>query len=61
MGSALIVFAIGIALLVIAYQVPSLGPPARTLCLVFGWILAIIGGVLLVLAVLGVPVSLPSR
>lgn len=58
MSTGLIALIIGIILLVVAYQVPQLPPPVRTLCQVFGWILAIIGGILVVLAILGVAVPL---
>jgi hypothetical protein len=61
MAPGLIALIIGIALLVVAYTVPTMPPPVRTLCMVFGWILAIVGGLLLVLFLLGVPVSLGAR
>jgi hypothetical protein len=58
LSTGLIALIIGVILLVVAYQVPQLPQPVRTLCMVFGWILAIIGGILLVLAILGVSVPL---
>jgi hypothetical protein len=57
--SAIIALAIGIACLVVAYQVPRVVPPISTILLALGWALVIIGGVLLILALLGIPLSPP--
>ncbi len=60
MYAALVILIIGIVLLVLAYTLPPTPPPIRTLCLAFGWILTIVGGILLILAILALAV-LPAR
>jgi hypothetical protein len=57
MYSALVALLVGVVFLVLGYQLPQAPPPVRQLLLIFGWILAIIGGILIVLLVLGVPVT----
>jgi hypothetical protein len=58
---AIVALIVGIVLLVVAYQVPGLPRPVVVLMLVFGYILAIVGGLLLILLVLGVPIALGAR
>jgi hypothetical protein len=60
MPPAVAALVIGIVLLVLAYTIPQIPPPVRQLLLVFGWILAIIGGVFLVLALLGLQIAAPG-
>jgi hypothetical protein len=55
---AIVALLVGIVLLVLAYQIPGLPRPVVVLMLVFGYILAIGGGLLLILLVAGVPIAL---
>jgi hypothetical protein len=48
------VLVVGIVLLVVAYRVPRLEPAVRQLAQVFGWVCALIGGLLVIAALLGV-------
>lgn len=56
--SALGALILGIILLVVAYNV-AMPAPANTLCRVLGWILTIVGAILIVLSLVGVAVALP--
>jgi len=44
---------IGVVLLILAYTIPQMPPPVRTILNVLGWILVAVGLILLVLALLG--------
>jgi hypothetical protein len=58
MYTPLVVLCLGIVCLVLGYQLPQAPPPVRQLLLILGWILALVGGILVVLLVLGLPVPL---
>ena len=56
MPSAVGLLILGIVLLVVDYFVP-MPPPLHTLLRVLGWICAIVGALLLILAILGLSVG----
>jgi membrane protein DedA with SNARE-associated domain len=56
--SALVALIVGVVLLVLGYQLPQAPSPVHQLLLIFGYILAIIGGILVLLLALGLPLAI---